>query len=201
MVPNEEIIQYVLQLIKNRKPETTEELLKLIQQKYPLPQNEVIKLLLLLENENKLKFRNRPQKRKTLSQYLFSFSSLWYWLVIVISITTVGCVFLIPENNYPLTYLRQLLGFVFVVFLPGFVFQKALCPSAVPLKTSSERLDMIERIALSLGLSIALVTITGLILNYTPWGIRLTPVVFALLLFSLIFSTVALMRDYLKQAA
>jgi uncharacterized membrane protein len=51
------------------------------------------------------------------------------------------------------------------------------CSVAEQIKTSTENLDPIERIALSLGMSIALVPIVGLLLNYTPWGIRLTPIV------------------------
>jgi uncharacterized membrane protein len=52
--------------------------------------------------------------------------------------------------------------------LPGFTFIKALFPAEVPIKTSSENMDTIERVALSFGMSLALVPIVGLILNYTP---------------------------------
>jgi uncharacterized membrane protein len=62
------------------------------------------------------------------------------------------------------------------LFLPGYALIKALFPTTVPIKTTSENLDNIERIALGLGMSLALVPIMGLILNYTPWGIRLTPI-------------------------
>jgi hypothetical protein len=36
----------------------------------------------------------------------------------------------------------------------------------------------------------------GLILNYTPWGIRLAPVTLSLLALTLIFATAALFREY-----
>jgi len=36
-------------------------------------------------------------------------------------------------------------------------------------------IDGIERVALAFGLSIAIVPLLGLVLNFTPWGIRLTP--------------------------
>jgi uncharacterized membrane protein len=61
---------------------------------------------------------------------------------------------------------------------------------------STENLETVERIALSLGMSIALAPIVGLLLNYTPWGIRLTPIVLSLLSLTLVFATAALIREY-----
>ena len=54
-----------------------------------------------------------------------------------------------------------------VLFLPGFTLIKTLFPT--------REIDNIERTALSIGMSLALVPLVGLLLNYTPWGIRLTP--------------------------
>jgi uncharacterized membrane protein len=48
-------------------------------------------------------------------------------------------------------------------------------------------------------MSLALVPIVGLLLNYTPWGIRLTPIVLSLLALTLIFATVAIIKEYLAQ--
>ena len=71
-----------------------------------------------------------------------------------------------------------------------------------PPKTSSENLDNIERIALSIGMSLALVPIVGLILNYTPFGIRLAPITLSLLTLTVVFATVALFRElHLKTIA
>lgn len=47
-------------------------------------------------------------------------------------------------------------------------------------------IDWTERITLSFGLSIALVSLLGLLLNFTPFGIRLESVVVAVLLFTLL---------------
>jgi uncharacterized membrane protein len=45
-----------------------------------------------------------------------------------------------------------------------------------PALESDRGIDGIERVALSFGLSIAIVPLIGLGLNFTPWGIRLTPI-------------------------
>ena len=68
------------------------------------------------------------------------------------------------------------LGLVFVLFLPGYVLVAALYPR-------KDDLDLVERVALSLGLSIAVVPLIGLGLNYSPWGIRLNPILAFVTLF------------------
>ncbi|MFZ5650686.1 MAG: DUF1616 domain-containing protein [Bacillota bacterium] len=57
-----------------------------------------------------------------------------------------------------------------------------------------EDLDGIERVALSFGLSIAVVPLIGLVLNYTPWGIRLYPILISLLFFILAMSLIGWYR-------
>jgi len=66
---------------------------------------------------------------------------------------------MIPEGTYPINYVRYLLGSLFVLFLPGYSFIKALFPT--------KDIDNIERIALSIGMSLALVPIIGLLLTLT----------------------------------
>lgn len=190
-----QIHEFIIVTVNKNTPKTTNELVDLIQQKYPLSEKEILKILTKLKDENEIHF-TKITKQPATSSHLFSRKSLWFWLSIAIAIATVAAVFVVPENAYPLTYARQLLGSIFVLFLPGFVFLKALYPSNVPIATSSENLDAIERAALSLGLSIALTAIVGLILNYTPWGIRLTPITLSLFAFTIIFAAVALFREY-----
>ena len=83
--------------------------------------------------------------------------------------------------------LRKALGLAFVLFFPGYVFITALFPNR-------KELDNLERLALSFGLSIAIVPLIGLGLNYTPWGIRLIPILISLTIFNLIFGILAIYR-------
>jgi uncharacterized membrane protein len=105
-------------------------------------------------------------------------------------------VFIVPEDAFPLVYLRYVLGTIFVLWLLGYAFIKALFPKQLPLRTSDKDLDTIERIALSIGTSIALVPIVDLLLNYTPWGIRLTPIVLSLTALTVTFATAAVLRGH-----
>jgi len=55
-------------------------------------------------------------------------------------------------------------------------------------------IDWTERLALSFGLSIALVSLLGLLLNLTPWGIRLESIVVTLLVFTILVGLLAYVR-------
>jgi len=88
---------------------------------------------------------------------------------------------LTPLSSLPV---RIPLGLLMVLFVPGYTLIAALFPKKADL-------EGIERAALSFGLSIAVVPLIGLGLNYTPWGIRLTPVVISLALFTIIMAAAA----------
>ena len=64
---------------------------------------------------------------------------------------------------FPSNVLRIILGIPFLLFFPGYALMAALFPKR-------EGMYGVERIALSFGLSIAVVPLIGLILNYTHWG-------------------------------
>jgi uncharacterized membrane protein len=96
-------------------------------------------------------------------------------------LVTVAAIYLPVVNQTPLRVAAVL---PFILFIPGYLLIAALFPGG-------EDLDWIERIALSFGLSIAVVPLIGLALNYTPWGIRLDPIVTALVLFCIAMGVAA----------
>ena len=100
-------------------------------------------------------------------------------------------VYLPVVNQSPI---RIIFGLPLVLFVPGYVLIAALFPR-------SDDLDWIERIALSFGLSIAVVPLIGLALNYTPWGIRLDPILISLSLFTVAMAVAATMRRLSLPAA
>lgn len=115
--------------------------------------------------------------------------------------------------------LRIVVGLVFVLFVPGYAFIAALFPEKGTSPTDIDRgdtedeaestssltddlsfrdrgIDGIERVALSFGLSIAIVPLIGLALNFTPFGIRLVPIVFSLTAFTTITTVIAAVRRW-----
>lgn len=85
---------------------------------------------------------------------------------------------------------RVILGLPFILFIPGYVLVFALFPA----RKTDHGIDTLERVVLSFGLSIAVVPLIGLLLNYTPWGIRLEPILLSLLLFILGIGLVGIYR-------
>ena len=105
-------------------------------------------------------------------------------IITVLTILTLIFVLVPPLNE---TFIRIILGLVMVLFLPGYALIAALF-------IEKDDLDGIERIALSFGLSIAVVPLLGLGLNFTPFGIRLVPILITLTVFTTIMAVIAYLR-------
>ena len=130
-----------------------------------------------------------PDPPRTLVEYAFRLEySMWFWTTLILVVLTLLVIYItsiLPQ----LLPLRYMLGTLFVLFLPGFVLIEALYPGEKDLKP-------LERLALSIGLSLAVVPLIGLVLNYTPWGIRLEPIMASLAIYTLGVSIIALNRKY-----
>jgi len=111
-------------------------------------------------------------------------------LVGVIALTLL----LFPVVAFSTGPLRLALGLLLVIFFPGYTLLSALFPR-------QDSLGGIEHLALSFGLSIAVVPLIGLILNYTPWGIRLFPILMSIALFIVATSAVGWYRQRRLPAA
>jgi uncharacterized membrane protein/LysM repeat protein len=107
-------------------------------------------------------------------------------LLIVVAVTAVTATLVIAFPAWQST-VRVALGLVVVLLAPGYVLAQALFPR-------HDDVDGVERLALTLGLSIAAVPLLGLILNYLPWGIRLAPMAIALSLWVVVFAGLAAWR-------
>ncbi len=83
--------------------------------------------------------------------------------------------------------LRLSLGLAFVLFVPGYWLVTALFPR-------SSELEGIERLALSFGLSVAVIAPLALLLDWLPWGIRLWPILLAYGLYYAILMPLAIYR-------
>ena len=84
----------------------------------------------------------------------------------------------------PVEPVRIALGLLLVLFFPGYVLISAMYPRKA-------QLTGIERVALGLGLSLAVVPLLGLALNFSPWGIRLTPIILTMSVWNLVLVVVA----------
>jgi peptidoglycan/LPS O-acetylase OafA/YrhL len=123
--------------------------------------------------------------------YVLGPGGIWLWLVLGLAAASAALALLAAEP--PLLYLRYVLGTLFVLFLPGYALVEALYPRG-------DELSPLERLALSIGLSLAVVPLVGLVLNYTPFGIRLEPVVASLAALTAALAVYAAYRKYRTEA-
>ena len=80
-------------------------------------------------------------------------------LVLIIVLTLL----MVPLVEFTTGWLRVVLGLLFLLLFPGYALMAAIFPK-------KDSLDAMERVAISLGLSLAVITFTGIILNYIPGG-------------------------------
>ena len=82
---------------------------------------------------------------------------------------------------------RNILGMVFLLLFPGYTVMATLFPN-------KHTIRMLERIVVSIVISISLVILIGLVLNFTPWGIKLTSIYTSVSIIIIILSGIALFR-------
>ncbi|MCE7699417.1 MAG: DUF1616 domain-containing protein [Methanobacterium paludis] len=107
--------------------------------------------------------------------------------LILVFLITALCILFVLTPKLSHTFVRTLLGLFLILFIPGYSLIAALFPK-------KDDLEGIERAALSFGLSVAVTPLIGLALNYTSWGIRLTPILISLSAFTFIMVFVAYLR-------
>jgi uncharacterized membrane protein len=85
--------------------------------------------------------------------------------------------------------LRIIIGLPFLLFFPGYVLVLAIFPH-------KGSMGGIQLLSLSVGLSIVLIPLMGLLLNYTPWGLWLGSILYSLFVFIMIISVIAYLRSW-----
>jgi uncharacterized membrane protein len=82
---------------------------------------------------------------------------------------------------------RIIIGLPILLFFPGYTLAAALF-------AKKREIVIVEWVALSIGMSIAISSIIGFGLNYTSWGLKVEYVIYSLTVFTFITSIVALIR-------
>lgn len=182
--------ELITQRIRAENPRTVRDLFEIVRARRPtLSEEGFIHTVRELKERGTLQLELPPPEADSYLAYLKAHEeNSWFYLVVLASLTTFLAIYVLP-STYPLVILRWVVGFVFVLLLPGYVTIQALFPEG-------KELDSIERFALTVGLSLAITPLIGLLLNYTPWGIRLNPIVVALSLFTLGIAVAGTFRRY-----
>jgi len=182
--------ELITQRIRAESPRTVRDLFEIVRKRRPtLSEDEFIQIINELKESKTLELQSPAPQVNSYPAYLrIQDENVWFYLVVSAALATFLAIYVLP-STYPLVILRWIVGSIFVLFLPGYVTIQALFPEG-------KELDNIERFALTVGLSLAITPLIGLLLNYTPWGIRLNPIVAALSIFTLGIAITGTFRKY-----
>jgi uncharacterized membrane protein len=104
-------------------------------------------------------------------------------LIFILIVTIIS----IPVVEFTQGVPRIILGVIILLIFPGYSLMSALFPG-------KKNITGIERTGLTLVLSFAVVSLTGLALNYTPWGIKLQPITISICVIIFLFASIAYLR-------
>lgn len=114
------------------------------------------------------------------------------WAIVMLVVVTNVLVFTPYLQDTPV---RIGVALVFILFAPGYALIAAMFPERGD-TVGDLGIGGIERLALSIGSSIGIVPGIGLVLHFTPWGIRLVPVVLGLSGLTLLLTGIGALRRW-----
>jgi hypothetical protein len=181
--------------IRKHSSETGHQLKPILETKLSRSKQVIMKNLSIEQREKPTLLESSPiQDQPSSSKHIESTVPNWYWIMVALTLGSAIAVLAVGDVG-PQAYIRYIAASVFVLFLPGYAFLTALSPLKAPNSEESNQMDTITRFALSMVLSIAMVSVLGLILDFSPLGVNLNSLVLSLSLFTLLFSTIGLVRE------
>ena len=184
-VDDEAVRAAILARVKNPGSEPFDELVEGVAYSTGAARHIVVGNVYALRGLGKVSLRD-PTPPSTFLKYVTSGYALAFWGAVAAVLLTLVAVYLLPLEP-PALYFRYVLGVVFVLYMPGHALLSALYPKA-------DDLNEVENLALSIGLSLAVVPLIALILSYTIWGARLDSTILSLSAFTVALSLAATAR-------
>jgi hypothetical protein len=193
VIEENKIRETILNEINNESLETVEDIVDVVETKVNFPRDKIVSIIIEMNDDGSL-FLRKPIEdfQGDFLNFVLMPKSYWYWIVVFFAAITLFLVYNVPAGSFPLFYVRNIFGVIYVLFLPGFCLVKMLFPKKDG--------DPIINFALYIGTSLIMLPLIGLALNYSPGGIKAEPLALTLFLFIFIFSLIALYREYVKRA-
>ena len=186
---SEPSIRTLIEKAVTMHPSTVGQLARQVEAESAVDEVEFLETVKSMVREKAIVLEEPSYDIETVLDYLFTITlSGWFWATLAVVAVSLMVVAVTPDV-FPVNVPRWVLGSIFVLFLPGYALLQLLFPKG-------SELDSLERFALDIGLSLAVVPLIGLMLNFTPWGIRLIPIVISLAGFTIIVSIGAALRKY-----
>ncbi|MHA1252451.1 MAG: DUF1616 domain-containing protein [Candidatus Helarchaeota archaeon] len=187
----------IINILKNNKNLTIKQLISKINSEYNYSNNLIIKCIKDMADQgliniSKITIPKEQPFKNPIINYFLSKNSLSFWLSLIIIVISFFLVYYVPQNSiwsdnfwiFSLGILRIIFGTIITLFLPGYLFLSLLY-------YNKKDLDILEKFGLSIGLSISIVLLIGLIFNFTPIGITLNPIISTINIISLVLLVIS----------
>ena len=123
-------------------------------------------------------------KPTTISRQKFKFNLIYDLILIdLLSIFAITAYFIHYLN---INLVHNVIGIIYLLFIPGYVLMSIIVPK--------KGLGTIIRLGLSVGVSLPITSLIGLVLYYTKYGIGINTLIIPLAILTLILSTYAIKR-------
>jgi hypothetical protein len=190
-VPERSLKKTIQGAVTSNHPGTVQQLAEIIVADGGVDEADFVAIVKQMAIDGTLVLQPPSYEIESIWDYLFTLTlSGWLWGSFVIAALSLVVITLVPDL-FPLNTARWVLGSIFVLYMPGHSLIHLLFPKG-------KEIDSLERFALSIGLSLAVVPLIGLALNSTPWGIRLASITIFLGAFTTIVLIGAALRQYLE---
>lgn len=110
-----------------------------------------------------------------------------FWGTLVTTLLAIFTVLALPQQD-SWSMARVIVAGAFIIFVPGHCLMHLLF--------SGKTLTIVEKLALSIGLSLAIATLVGMVLNYTFLGVTIETVVAIVATFNIALAAVNAYRDF-----
>ena len=178
----------IIEIIEKNNPKNIEELFSFSKDKLDYNEDYLRSAIIKMIN-NKTLSLTYSKNDISFKDFITSVYAYWFWsIMLVLTIFYISVFF---SNIYKdFIFLRYILGGGVALFIPGFSLVMALFPKS--------DMPMAEKIALSVGISLAVTPLVSFLLNFTPWKISFTPIVISLTLLIIATSLIGSYTNYLK---
>jgi hypothetical protein len=176
--------QRILKSVATHKCYSIKDLVVELQHTYgkSLSIEEVQRAVKKLENDKKITLFE-PRINGYFFHYITrGYNGLSLWFTTAVTCLMMTIVFLLP-NTPPWSYIRMITGAIFVLYIPG--------NALLELLFAHRNIEKTEQMVLSIGLSMALISIIGLMLKYLLLGLTVESVVISIGILSITLSALA----------
>jgi len=179
----------VQKAIRDGHPSTVEQLVQQIKNVRVIDDDDLVVIIRGMVREGSLKLTNPDYSHETLIDYFLTPAlSSWFWITCLVIVLTIVILDIAPSLP-ALEVLRWTLGFVLVLYLPGYALIRFLRPD-------NSQMDWVEKYTLHIVASFTVTALVGVLLEYTRLGINLSTVTSSNTIFVLFFVVAAAIRDH-----